>query len=261
MEPEDFKDEDESGVTFEVIEGEIKGGKKALIKGVYLLPNLFTTGALFGGFYGIIASVNGQFANAAIAILVAGILDGLDGRVARMTNTQSAFGAEYDSLSDSIAFGVAPALVVFNWSLSELGKVGWVAAFIYTACACLRLARFNIQPESTDKAYFTGLSSPAAAGLIIGLVWFGADNGVSGEAVAYLSLLITVMAGILMVSNLSFPSFKQIDFKGRVPFITILIAVLLLAVFFIDPPVVLFGMALSYSLFGLLMPLWRRVRS
>ncbi len=259
MEPEDFKDE--SGVTFEVVEGEIEGGKKVPRKGIYLLPNLFTTGALFGGFYGIIASTNGQFANAAIAILVAGILDGLDGRVARMTNTQSQFGAEYDSLSDSIAFGIAPALVIFNWSLFELGKVGWVAAFIYAACACLRLARFNVQAESADKSYFTGLSSPAAAGLIIGLVWFGADNQISGAGVAYLSLLITVMAGVLMVSNLRFPSFKQIDFKGRVPFITILVAVLLLAVFFVDPPKVLFGIALTYSLFGMLMSLWRRVRS
>lgn len=259
MEQEDIKDE--TGVTFEVVEGEMEGGKKVPRKGVYLLPNLFTTGALFGGFYGIIASTNGQFSIAVIAILVAGVLDGLDGRVARMTNTQSQFGAEYDSLSDSVAFGVAPALVVYNWSLVELGKVGWMAAFIYAACACLRLARFNVQVEAADKTYFTGLSSPAAAGLLIGLVWFGTDNGISGSDVPYLSLLITIMAGVLMVSNLSFPSFKQIDFKGRVPFITILIAVILLAVFFIDPPKVLFGIALSYSIFGTFMTLWRRMRS
>jgi len=258
MEPKDY--DEESGVTFEVVEGEMEGGRKVPRRGVYLLPNLFTTGALFGGFYGIIASMNGQYEYAVIAILVAGVLDGLDGRVARMTNTQSDFGAEYDSLSDSIAFGVAPALVIFNWSLSSLGKVGWMVAFIYAACACLRLARFNVQVESADQTHFTGLSSPAAAGLIIGLVWFGADNGITGEDVAYLSLLITLMAGVLMVSNLSFPSFKQIDFKGRVPFITILIAVMLLAVFFVDPPKVLFAIALSYSLFGMLMSLWKRAR-
>ena len=201
--------------TFEVVEAEHRTGARH--KGVYLLPNLFTTGALFAGFYAIVAAMNGLFEHAAIGIIVAGILDGLDGGVARLTNTQSKFGAEYDSLSDCVAFGVAPGLVAYSWGLSELGKFGWMAAFIYVACAALRLARFNVQAESTDKRFFIGLPSPTGAGLVATLVWLGASRGMDGNDISWLVALVVAGAGLLMVSSVKYHSFKELHI-GRVPF-------------------------------------------
>lgn len=219
-------------------------------KGIYLLPNLFTTGALFSGFYAVVASMNGHFDKAAIAVFVAMILDGLDGRVARLTNTQSEFGAEYDSLADMVSFGVAPALVAFSWSLQSLGQAGWIAAFIYVAGAALRLARFNTQIDTADKNYFTGLASPAAAAIVAGTVWVFNDNGVAGSSVTYLMAAVVGLAGILMVSNVQYHSFKGIDFKGKVPFVAMLAVVGVFAVISIDPPIVLLGVFLIYGMSG-----------
>ena len=219
-------------------------------RGIYLLPNLFTTAALFAGFYAIVAASRGNFDTAAVAIFVAMVLDGMDGRIARLTNTQSDFGAQYDSLSDMIAFGLAPALVMYEWSLASLGKLGWTAAFIYTAAAALRLARFNIQVGVVDKRYFIGLPSPSAAALIAGLVWVGADYGMPGEDIPLLTFPLTVLTGLLMVSNIRFKSFKDLDLRGKIPFVAMLIIVLIFVFISIDPPVVLFSIALVYALSG-----------
>jgi len=253
----DFEEYD--GVTFEVVEGEeVVGGKKIRRKGVYLLPNLFTTGALFSGFYSIIAAMNGMFEQSAIAIFVAMILDGLDGRVARMTNTQSEFGAQYDSLADCISFGVAPALISYSWSLSNLGKIGWMVAFVYAACAALRLARFNVQHDTADKRYFTGLASPAAAAVVAGMVWYGSESGLDRVNFAVFAALLTAYAAVMMVSNVKYNSFKQLDFKGRVPFVAILVVVLVLAIVASYPAGVLLGIFLVYSLSGPVLALKRR---
>lgn len=219
-------------------------------RGIYLLPNLFTTAALFAGFYAIVAASRGNFDTAAIAIFIAMILDGMDGRIARLTNTQSDFGAQYDSLSDMIAFGLAPALVMYEWSLASLGKLGWTAAFIYAAAAALRLARFNIQVGVVDKRYFIGLPSPSAAALIAGLVWVGADYGMPGEDIPLLTFPLTVLTGLLMVSNVRFKSFKDLDLRGKIPFVAMLVMVLIFVFISIDPPVVLFSIALVYALSG-----------
>jgi CDP-diacylglycerol--serine O-phosphatidyltransferase len=226
-------------------------------RGIYLLPNLFTTAALFAGFYAVLAAMNGQFEKAAIAIFLAMILDGLDGRVARMTNTQTAFGAEYDSLSDMVAFGLAPSLVMYELSLSGLGKLGWLAAFIYTAGAALRLARFNSRLDTADKRFFTGLPSPSAAAILAGFVWVLVDNEVPGADVAWVALVLTTGAGLLMVSNILYHSFKQIDFKGKVPFFAIVAVMLAFAVILSEPPMVLFGLFLAYTLSGPLLALKR----
>ncbi|WP_303903658.1 CDP-diacylglycerol--serine O-phosphatidyltransferase [Thiohalomonas denitrificans] len=219
-------------------------------RGIYLLPNLFTTAALFAGFYAIVAAMNDQFVPASVAIFVAMVLDGLDGRVARMTNTQSEFGAQYDSLADLISFGLAPALVMYEWSLSGLGKLGWLAAFIYTAGAALRLARFNVQLAVADKRYFTGLASPASAGVLTGMVWVFQDYGVEGEQLQWATFALTVACGILMVSNVRYYSFKDLDVRGKVPFFALLIIVLLFVLVSTDPPKVLFGAFLVYALSG-----------
>ena len=240
--------------TFEVVEAEHRTGARH--KGVYLLPNLFTTGALFAGFYAIVAAMNGLFEHAAIGILVAGILDGLDGGVARLTNTQSKFGAEYDSLSDCVAFGVAPGLVAYSWGLSELGKFGWMAAFIYVACAALRLARFNVQAESTDKRFFIGLPSPTGAGLVATLVWLGASRGIDGNDISWIVALVVAGAGLLMVSSVKYHSFKELHI-GRVPFKVLLGVIVAFAIVFLDPPLVLLTVAIVYVVAGLLMSLWR----
>lgn len=228
-------------------------GKKEVRKGIYLLPNLFTTGALFSGFYAVVSAMQMQFEEAAIAILVAIILDILDGRVARLTNAQSAFGAEYDSLSDMVSFGVAPALVMFQWSLSALGKIGWAVAFIYVACAAVRLARFNTQ-KTADKRFFTGLASPAAAGVQACLIWLGHDLGWIGSGLPDLMLpvtaLLTLTAGLLMISNVRYQSFKGVDVKSRVPFIVLIMVIVVFAVIVIDPPTVLLVMGLMYALSG-----------
>ena len=239
-------------------------GKPVRAKGIYLLPNLFTTGALFAGFYAVIAGIDGRFEAAAIAIFVAMIFDGMDGRVARMTNTQSKFGAEYDSLSDMVSFGVAPALVAFNWALSGLGKFGWMVAFIYIACAALRLARFNTQIDTADKNFFTGLASPTAAAVIAGMVWVCFDEGWYGAAlpdeVAVLAGCLTLFIGIMMIMNVPYHSFKGIDFKERVPFLVMIAVILVIALVMLDPPRVLLTAALLYAMSGPVAAVWRRRR-
>ncbi len=244
---------EEDGITFIDDHEEVvsEGGRNVRRRGIYLLPNLLTTGAMFAGFYAVIAGMGGAFHNACVAILVAMFLDGLDGRVARLTNTQSAFGAEYDSLSDMLAFGVAPALICFSWSLSELGKLGWTAAFIYVACAALRLARFNVQLGSTDKRFFVGLASPSAAGLVVFMVWSFYEYQI--EITPFISILaavVTVFAGMLMVINVPYYSFKDLDFRNRVPFFVILAVVMIIVVVSWNPPVVLFTLAIVYALSG-----------
>jgi len=183
-------------------------------RGIYLLPNLFTTAALFSGFYGIISALNAEFSTAAVAVLIAMILDGLDGRVARMTNTSTAFGAEYDSMSDMVSFGIAPSIIMYEWSLSSMGaagfgQLGWVAAFLYTACAALRLARFNVQVGVADKRFFQGLASPAAAALMILVVWVSEDVGIKGDNIHLFAVVLTIIVGLLMVSNFTYYSFKD----------------------------------------------------
>lgn len=219
-------------------------------RGIYLLPNLFTTGALFAGFYAIVAGMKGHFEPAAIALFVAMIMDTLDGRVARLTGTESAFGAEYDSLSDMICFGLAPALVSYNWGLTHFGKLGWLAAFIYTASTALRLARFNTQLGQADKRYFIGLPCTAAAPVVAGLVWLGTDLDISAQRISLIVAMILVSLGLLMVSNLRYYSFKEVDFKGHVPFFTVLVVVLMFSVIAWDPPSVLFVVFFLYALSG-----------
>lgn len=237
------------------MEIETAPSEKKQRRGIYLLPNLFTTAALFAGFYAIVAAMGERFEAAAVAIFVAMMLDGVDGRIARMTHTQSAFGAEYDSLADMISFGLAPALVVYVWSLSGLGKVGWLVAFIYTAGAALRLARYNTQVASTDKRYFQGLPSPSGAALMAGLVWLGSDYALAGEDVAGLAMAVTLAAGLLMVSNIRYHSFKELDLRGRVPFVAILAVVLVFVFVSSHPPLVLFSAFLIYAFSGPLLTL------
>jgi len=229
-------------------------------RGIYLLPNLLTTAALFAGFYAVLAAMNGQFEKAAVAVFVAMLLDGLDGRVARITNTQSAFGAEYDSLSDMVAFGLAPALVTYEWALNQLGKAGWMAAFIYTAGAALRLARFNASVATADKRYFQGLPSPSAAAVLAASVWVAVDNGIVGADVAWVVGVMTGLVGLLMVSNLRYYSFKEIDFHGKVPFVVIVVIMLVFAVVLTQPPLVLFGLFFAYAMSGPVLWVYRRVR-
>lgn len=219
-------------------------------KGIYLLPNLLTTAGLFSGFYAVVSSMNGHFEAASIAIFVAMIFDGLDGRVARMTNTQSEFGAEYDSMADMVSFGVAPALVAYNWGLTDMGKLGWLAAFIYVAGAALRLARFNTQIGIADKRYFQGLASPAAAALVAGLVWVGTDYGVVGNDYSIIVAAITSIAGLLMISNFKYNSFKEVNWHGKVPFVAILVVLLVFVVVATEPALVLFLVFLLYAVAG-----------
>ncbi|OEY66670.1 CDP-diacylglycerol--serine O-phosphatidyltransferase [Marinobacter sp. X15-166B] len=251
-------DQDDPSIRGEVVEEELVEGAPVRRKGIYLLPNALTTASLFSGFYAIVAAANGVFDNAAIAIFISMMLDGLDGRVARMTNTQSKFGAEYDSLSDMVAFGVAPGMVAFFWSLNSLNKVGWVITFIYVAGAALRLARFNTQIGSVDKKYFVGLPSPAAAAAVVGLVW----TFHTIEPAAWLTFLTIVVvggSGVLMVSNVFYNSFKELDLKGRVPFAAILLVVLGFAVVALDPATVLFAGFLLYVLSGPVRALLRKM--
>ncbi len=224
-------------------------------RGIYLLPNLLTTAALFAGFYAIVAAMKAHFDTAAIAIFVAMIADGLDGRVARLTNTQTPFGGEYDSLSDMVAFGIAPALVIYSWSISYLGKLGWLAAFIYTAATALRLARFNTQVS--DKHYFQGLPSPSGAGILAGTVWLGSSYDLDGTMLAVPIAFLTILVASLMVSTIRYSSFKSIDFKGRVPFLTVVTAVFIIAAVALEPPEMLFGMFLLYVFSGPVLTLWQ----
>lgn len=229
-------------------------------RGIYWLPNLLTTTALFAGFYSIISAMNDNFVKASVAIFIAQLLDGMDGRVARMTNTQSEFGAQYDSLSDSLAFGIAPALLVFQWSLHSLDKLGWVAAFIFVAGAALRLARFNVQINTVDKKFFVGLASPAAAGIIWTIVWAATEAGISGESMAWVMVVLVPVIGGLMVSPVRYYSFKDLSDRGRVPFVVLLIMVAIIAIIALDPARVLLAIALIYSLSGPAFEVWRRLR-
>jgi CDP-diacylglycerol--serine O-phosphatidyltransferase len=241
-----------------------ENGRTVRRQGIYLLPNLFTTGALFAGFYAVIAAMRGNFEAAAIAIFFALVFDGLDGRIARLTNTSSKFGAEYDSLSDMVSFGVAPALVMFSWALGGLGKFGWSAAFIYVACAALRLARFNTQIDDTDKNYFTGLASPAAACIIASMVWVCHDLGLVGEnlphELAIIVGILTATVGFLMVANFPYYSFKGIDFRGRVPFVVIFLVVLGFGLVTVDPPSIFLMTFLAYAASGPILAIhrWRK---
>jgi len=220
-------------------------------RGIYLLPNLFTTAALFGGFYAIVQAMNQHYEIAAVAIYIAMVLDGLDGRIARLTRTQSEFGAQYDSLSDMVSFGAAPALVVYEWALKGLGKLGWVAAFVYCAGAALRLARFNTNIEVIDKRWFQGLPSPAAAALVAGLIWVMSDLGLGGEVwLMWLAWVVTLFAGITMVTNVPFYSFKDINLKKSVPFWAALAIVAALTVIATKPALMLFLLVVAYAVSG-----------
>jgi CDP-diacylglycerol--serine O-phosphatidyltransferase len=232
-----------------------KGGKMRR-RGIYLLPNLFTTAALFAGFYAIVQAMNNRFDLAAVAIYAAMVLDGLDGRVARLTRTQSAFGAEYDSLSDMVSFGAAPALVMYEWALQGMGKLGWTAAFIYCAGAALRLARFNTQLDVADKRYFTGLPSPAAAALVAGMVWAMHEYQIAGQSVRWFAWSLTIFAGLTMVSNIKFYSGKDINLRKSVPFGMVVLVALgaVILAFGADAlPELLFALFGAYALSGYLM--------
>jgi CDP-diacylglycerol---serine O-phosphatidyltransferase len=238
-------------------ESEAEGPRR---RGIYLLPNLFTTGGLFAGFYAIVAAMAGHFEPAALAVFVAMIMDGLDGRIARLTHTESAFGKEYDSLSDMVSFGLAPALVIYEWALKDManygwgwGKLGWLGAFFYACCAALRLARFNVRVGLVDKRYFQGLPSPAAAGIVAGAVWLGVDLDIPGVALLIPAYAVTIMAGALMVSSISFYSFKDLKLHGRVPFFVIVLLVVGIMLVTLSPPEVLFLGFFLYACSGMLM--------
>jgi CDP-diacylglycerol--serine O-phosphatidyltransferase len=219
-------------------------------RGIYILPNLFTTGALFAGFYAIVQAMNGNFDQAPVAIFVAMVFDGLDGRIARWTHTESDFGVQYDSLSDMISFGLAPSLVMYEWALTGLGKVGWLAAFLYAAAAALRLARFNAQSGEKHEEGFTGLPSPSAAAVVAGFVWAMMSFGVPGREISVLALLITLFAAGVMVSNISYWSPKGINLNSRVSFLAILVVVLGLVLISLDPPRMLFAGFMTYAFSG-----------
>lgn len=229
-------------------------------RGIYLLPNLFTLAALFSGFYAIVAAMKGSFQASAIAIFLALILDGLDGRIARLTHTQTQFGAELDSLSDMVCFGAAPALVAYSWALGDLGKIGWLAAFVFTASTALRLARFNTQPSKVSGRYFQGLPCPSAAAAIAAIIWLFDDLGVVGRAIDWAVALLTVFIGLLMVSNIRYHSFKEIDFRGKVPFVSILFTVVLLILIAVNPPRVLTAIFITYILSGPFLSVWQRFK-
>ena len=233
-------------------------------KGIYILPNLFTLAALFGGFYAIVMAMNGRFEQAAIGVFCAMVLDSLDGRVARMTNTQSTFGEQMDSLSDMVSFGAAPGLIVYEWALKDLGKLGWLAAFVYCACAALRLARFNTNLTVVDKRYFQGLPSPAAAAIVMGFIWVLDDAGLKGLRegawLNWTAFCVTLYAGLTMVTNVPFYSFKDVSFKRSVPFIVIVAIALGMAVISFHPPSVLFGLFVAYGLSGYGVYVWRRMK-
>jgi CDP-diacylglycerol--serine O-phosphatidyltransferase len=229
-------------------------------KGIYVLPNLFTLAALFGGFYAIVMAINGRFDLAAVGVFCALVLDSLDGRVARMTNTQSAFGEQMDSLSDMVSFGAAPAIISYVWALQGLGRWGWIAAFVYCACAALRLARFNVNTAVVDKRYFQGLPSPAAAALVAGFIWVATDLGIKGTSVAWPTFALALYAGLSMVTNVPFYSFKDVHMKKSVPFVVIVLIALGIAVINIDPPIVMFSLFIAYGVSGYLIYAWRRAK-
>jgi CDP-diacylglycerol--serine O-phosphatidyltransferase len=233
-------------------------------KGIYILPNAITLAALFSGFYGIVMAMNGRFELAWIAIFCAAVLDSLDGRVARMTNAQSAFGEQMDSLSDMVSFGAAPALIVYIWALKDLGKPGWIPAFVYIAGAALRLARFNVNIGVVDKRFFQGLPSPAAAAIVIGLVWVMDDAGFKGASkidwLAWTAAAVTLYAGLSMVTNAPFYSFKVVGGRRTVPFVVLVAIALGIALISLDPPRVLFAIFCAYGLSGYAVYAWRKFK-
>ena len=229
-------------------------------KGIYILPNLFTLAALFGGFYAVVMAMNGRFDQAAAGVFCAMVLDSLDGRVARMTNTQSAFGEQMDSLSDMVSFGAAPALIAYEWSLKGLGRWGWIAAFVYCACAALRLARFNVNTGVVDKRYFQGLPSPAAAALVAGFIWLATDLELKPYDLSWPMFVVALYAGLTMVTNVPFYSFKDIQVKKSVPFAVIVLIALGIAVINIHPPIVLFALFVVYGLSGYVVYGWRKAK-
>jgi CDP-diacylglycerol--serine O-phosphatidyltransferase len=257
MRPEDIFMHD--GIDPEITEGESVMVRKRR-KGIYILPNLFTLAALFGGFYAVIMAINGHFDMAAVGIFCAMVLDSLDGRVARMTNTQSAFGEQMDSLSDMVSFGAAPAIISYVWALQGLGRWGWIAAFVYCACAALRLARFNVNTGVVDKRYFQGLPSPAAAALVAGFIWLMTDQGVKGSSVAWPMFALALYSGLTMVTNVPFYSFKDVHMKKSVPFAVIVSIALVIAIINIDPPIVMFAMFVLYGFSGYVIYAWRRTK-
>jgi CDP-diacylglycerol---serine O-phosphatidyltransferase len=229
-------------------------------KGIYILPNLFTLAALFGGFYAVVMAMNGRFDLAAVGVFSAMVLDSLDGRVARMTNTQSAFGEQMDSLSDMVSFGAAPALIAYEWALKGLGRWGWIAAFVYCACAALRLARFNVNTAVVDKRYFQGLPSPAAAALVTGFIWIMTEAEIDRPTVAWPMFALALYAGLTMVTNVPFYSFKDVHMKKSVPFAVIVLIALAIAVINIHPPTVLFGLFVIYGASGYAVYGWRKAK-
>jgi CDP-diacylglycerol--serine O-phosphatidyltransferase len=229
-------------------------------KGIYMLPNLVTLAALFGGFYAVVMAMNGRFDLAALGVFCAMVLDGLDGRIARMTNTQSAFGEQMDSLADMVSFGAAPALIAYEWALRGLGRWGWIAAFVYCACAALRLARFNVNTAVVDKRFFQGLPSPAAAALVVGFLWLMIELEVSGPTVDWPMFVMCLYAGLTMVSNVPFYSFKDLQMRRSVPFVVIVLIVLAIGVVNIHPPTILFGAFMVYGLSGYAVYSWRKAR-
>jgi CDP-diacylglycerol--serine O-phosphatidyltransferase len=229
-------------------------------KGIYVLPNLFTLAALFGGFYAIVMAMNGRYDLSCIGVFCAMVLDSLDGRVARMTNTQSAFGEQMDSLADMVSFGAAPALIAYEWAFRGLGRWGWIAAFVYCACAALRLARFNVNTAVVDKRYFQGLPSPAAAALVVGFIWIMTDLEMNPSDLAWPMFALALYAGLTMVTNVPFYSFKDLQIKKSVPFVGLVLLVLLIAVINIHPPSVLFGLFMAYGVSGYAMYLLRKFR-
>jgi CDP-diacylglycerol--serine O-phosphatidyltransferase len=258
--PSDFAEDDEAS----------SPAQRSPRKGIYMLPNLFTLAALFCGFYAIVMAINQYFGLATLGIYAAMVFDSLDGRVARLTNTQSAFGEQMDSLADMVSFGAAPALIAYEWSLKGLGRWGWIAAFIYCACAALRLARFNVNTTVSDKRWFQGLPSPPAAGLLVNFIWLidSVSGGISGQPVGILSwpqiewimLALTVYAGLTMVTNTPFYSFKDMSDRKSVPFTAIVLIVILIAVISIHPPRVLFTVSVVYALSGYAIYAWRKAK-
>lgn len=224
--------------------------KKETISGIYLLPNLLTTASLFSAFYSIVASLKAQYDVAVIAIFIGMIADMLDGRIARMTNTQTAFGAEYDSLSDMVTFGVAPALLLYSWGLHQFGKLGWLVAFIYTASVALRLARFNTQLETADKRYFQGLPCPPAAAVVSSFVWVCYQNDNASALVVIISAVMSIILAVLMVSNVRYYSFKDFDLRGKVPFLYVLLIVIVFVAIAANPSLVLLGCSALFALSG-----------
>jgi CDP-diacylglycerol---serine O-phosphatidyltransferase len=228
------------------------------MKGIYMLPNMITLAALFGGFYAVVMAMNGRYDLATVGIFAAMVLDSLDGRVARMTNTQSAFGEQMDSLADMVSFGAAPALIAYEWALKDLGRWGWIAAFVYCACAALRLARFNVNTGVVDKRYFQGLPSPAAAALVAGFIWLATDAEIVGADLTWVMFGLTLYAGLTMVTNVPFYSFKDLSLKRSVPFTALVLVALGIAIINIHPPVVLFALFLCYGASGYVVYGWRK---